>query len=119
MHEMSQMKLYNTIHVIFLFFVQLLPSDFDYGTGEEAALRVIGALDSLGKQLRQLKDIPLEVSAVQGTSSVFRYCDVFPPLSSSCRIHKQLETEGKSYLLQMESAGVVAPHWVTPAEGRL
>lgn len=94
----------------------LLPADFDCGTGEEAALRVIGALDSLGKQLRQLEDIPLEVSAVQGTSSVFRYCDVFPPLSSSCRIHKQLEAEGKSYLLQMESAGVVAPRWVSPAE---
>jgi hypothetical protein len=59
------------------------------------------------------------VSAVQGTSSVFRYCDVFPPVSSFCRIHKQVETEGKSYLLQMESAEVVAPRWVSPAEGRL
>jgi len=97
----------------------LLPADFDYGTGEEAALRVIGALDSLAKQLRQLEDIPLEVSAVQGTSSVFRYCDVFPPISSSCRIYKQVEKEGKSYLLQMESAQVVAPRWVSPAEGRL
>lgn len=95
----------------------MLPADFDYGTGEEAALRVIGALDSLAKQLRQLEDIPLEVSAVQGTSSVFRYCDVFPPISSFCRIYKQVETEGKSYLLQMEGAGVVAPHWVSPAEG--
>lgn len=82
-------------------------------------MRVIGALDSLAKQLRQLEDIPLEVSAVQGTSSVFRYCDVFPPVSFSCRLHKQVEMEGKSYLLQMESAGVVAPRWVSPAEGRL
>ena len=97
----------------------MLPADFDYGTGEEAALRVIGALDSLAKQLRQLEDIPLEVSAVQGTSSVFRYCDVFPPVPFSCRIHKQLETEGKSYLLQVESERVVAPIWVSPAEGRL
>jgi len=97
----------------------LLPADFEYGTGEEAALRVIGALDSLAKQLRQLEDIPLEVSAVQGTSSVFRYCEVFPPISSLRGILKQAETEGKSYLLQIESAGVVAPHWVSPAEGRL
>jgi U3 small nucleolar RNA-associated protein 22 len=97
----------------------LLPADFDYGTGEEAALRVIGALDNLAKQLRQLEDIPLEVSAVQGTSAVFRYCDVFPAVSSLRRIHKQAETEGKSCLLQMESAGVPALHWVSPAEGML
>ena len=97
----------------------MLPADFDYGTGEEAALRVIGAPDSLAKQLRQLEDIPLEVSAVLGTSSVFRYCDVFPPVSSACGIQKQVATEGKSYLLQMESAGVVAPRWVSPVEGRL
>lgn len=97
----------------------MLPADFDYGTGEEAALKVIGALDSLAKQLRQLEDIPLEVSAVQGTSSVFRYCDVFPAVSSACRIHKQAETEGKSYLLNVGSTGVLAVRWVSPAEGRL
>lgn len=82
-------------------------------------MRVIGALDSLAKELRQLENIPLEVSAVQGTSAVFRYCDVFPAVSSSCRIHKQAATEGKSYLLKMESAGVSALHWVSPAEGML
>jgi U3 small nucleolar RNA-associated protein 22 len=98
--------------------VQLLPADFDYGTGEEATMRVISAVDSLGKQLRQLKDIPLEVSAVQGTSPVFRYCDVFPPLSSSCKATKQVGTEGRNYLLLMESATAVAPRWIPLVDGR-
>lgn len=81
-------------------------------------MRVIGALDSLGKQLRQLNDIPLEVSAVQGTSSVCRYCDVFPPLSSSCKVSKELRKEGKSYLLPTENVLVIAPRWITPVDGR-
>jgi predicted DNA-binding ArsR family transcriptional regulator len=81
-------------------------------------VQVISALNSLGKQLRQLKDIPLEVSAVQGTSSVFRYCDVFPPLSSSCKVHEQIGTEGKSYLLLLGSAAVAAPRWISPSDGR-
>ncbi|XP_033607618.1 nucleolar protein 6 isoform X3 [Cryptotermes secundus] len=94
----------------------LLPADFEYGTGEEATVRVIGALDSLGKQLRQLNDIPLEVSAVQGTSSVCRYCDVFPPLSSSCKVPKEVRKEGKSHLLPTENALVIAPRWITPVD---
>jgi U3 small nucleolar RNA-associated protein 22 len=99
-------------------YVQLLPPDFEYGTGEEAAVRVINALDSLGKQLRQLKDIPLEVSAVQGTSPVFHYCDVFPPLSSTCKVPKQVGTEGRNYLLLMESGTAVAPRWTPHVDGR-
>jgi hypothetical protein len=81
-------------------------------------MQVIGALDSLSKELRQLTDIPLEVSGVQGTSSVFRYCDVFPPLSSSCKVPKQIGTKGKSCLLPTEREVVVAPRWITPANGR-
>jgi U3 small nucleolar RNA-associated protein 22 len=98
--------------------VQLVPADFDYGTGEEATVRVISALDSLGKQLRQLKNIPLEVSAVQGTSPVFRYSDVFPPLSSSYEVSKQLETKGRTYLLLKKSGTAVVPRWIPLVDGR-
>jgi U3 small nucleolar RNA-associated protein 22 len=81
-------------------------------------MKVIGALDSLGKQLRQLTDIPLEVSGVQGTSPVFRYCDVFPPLSSSCKVPKQVQTGGNSCLLPIERELAVVPRWITPVNGR-
>ncbi|XP_069697257.1 nucleolar protein 6 isoform X2 [Periplaneta americana] len=92
------------------------PAEFDYGTGEEAAARVIGALDSLGKQLRQLKDLPLEVSGLQGTSPVFRYSEVFPPLATTRRVPKQQLLDGRSFLLMMQSPTAVVPRWVPPVE---
>lgn len=40
---------------------------------ESCTLAVIQNADDLGKQLRQLTDLPLDISGVQGTSSIFRY----------------------------------------------
>ncbi|KAL5273701.1 NOL6 family protein [Megaselia abdita] len=42
---------------------------------ESCTLAVIQNADDLGKQLRQLTDLPLDISGIQGTSSIFRYCN--------------------------------------------
>uniref|UniRef100_A0A1B0CTL3 Nucleolar protein 6 n=1 Tax=Lutzomyia longipalpis TaxID=7200 RepID=A0A1B0CTL3_LUTLO len=42
---------------------------------EMMSLHVIQEFDALGKVLRSLEDLPLEITAVQGTSPIFRYCD--------------------------------------------
>nr|XP_018906280.1 PREDICTED: nucleolar protein 6 [Bemisia tabaci] len=62
---------------------QFIPHGFKYGTGEEACLQVMSAFDQLGKQLRSLKNLPLDISTLVGTSPVFRYADVFPPLAQT------------------------------------
>lgn len=46
------------------------------GTGEEQHLEVMAAYQELSKYLRQLKDIPLGISSVQGISPVFRHTEV-------------------------------------------
>lgn len=56
------------------------PKTFDYGTGEEATMKVIQAFDSLSKDLRSLQDLALEVTALQGISPVFRFTECFPAL---------------------------------------
>ncbi|PSN31316.1 Nucleolar protein 6 [Blattella germanica] len=94
----------------------LLPSDFEYGSGEEASVRAIAALDALSKQLREVQDIPLEVSTVQGTSSVFRYCDVFPPVPSMLRRNKTTECIGNCYAIKTMVANSWAPLWVPPLD---
>ncbi|XP_063383076.1 nucleolar protein 6 [Cydia fagiglandana] len=47
---------------------------------EESALAALQAADDLRRDLRALTHLPLDVSAVYGTSSVFSYCDPTPPL---------------------------------------
>lgn len=42
---------------------------------EMMSLNVIQEFDALGKILRGLEDLPLEITGVQGISSIFRYCD--------------------------------------------
>ncbi|XP_030026553.2 nucleolar protein 6 isoform X1 [Manduca sexta] len=47
---------------------------------EESAARTLHAFDELRRDLRQLTQLPLNVSAVYGVSSVFSYSDPLPPL---------------------------------------
>ncbi len=54
-----------------------------YGTGEEQLDSVMHMYDDLCKQLRSLKDFPLAVHSVQGTSPVFRFSEVSPELDVS------------------------------------
>ena len=50
--------------------------DYNYGTGEEQYQAALQAYDDLCKQLRSLKDLPLNVNTIQGVSPVFRYSEV-------------------------------------------
>ncbi|CAG9790746.1 unnamed protein product [Diatraea saccharalis] len=45
---------------------------------EEASVRALQGLDDLRRELRQLTDLPLDVSAVYGVSAVFSYCEPLP-----------------------------------------
>ncbi|XP_004925060.2 nucleolar protein 6 [Bombyx mori] len=48
---------------------------------EEACLDVLRAFDELRRDLRQLTELPLDISAVYGTSSVFSYSRPVPPVA--------------------------------------
>lgn len=51
-----------------------------YGTGEEATMAALEALDELTKNLRALEDLPLPISQVQGVAATFRHAETFPPV---------------------------------------
>jgi len=51
-----------------------------YGTGEEACRSALEALDGLTKNLRNVDELPLIITMVQGTAATFRYAETFPPL---------------------------------------
>lgn len=56
---------------VFLHNNRFQPANFDFGTGEEAALKVGLALNELSKNLRSLTDMPLEINSAQGKLLVF------------------------------------------------
>ncbi|XP_056022983.1 nucleolar protein 6-like isoform X2 [Ostrea edulis] len=66
-----------------------------YGTGEEQHNDVIQKYDELCKLLRNLKDLPLSINSIQGSSPVFRYSEVFPPLPATCKKDSDIESEGR------------------------
>ena len=45
-------------------------------TGEEVNRKVMDVFTELSRELRQLRDIPLSINSLQGTSPVFRYTEV-------------------------------------------
>lgn len=71
---------------------------FVYGTGEEATLKVLQAFDTLEKNLMSLNDMPLTINGVQGSSPVFRYAEVFPPLATVHRKADGVTEEDKNCL---------------------
>lgn len=42
------------------------PADFDYGTGEEAAMKLSNSFDELTKNVRALTEMPLEINSLHG-----------------------------------------------------
>ncbi|XP_049938031.1 nucleolar protein 6 [Schistocerca serialis cubense] len=96
---------------------KIKPAEFEYGTGEEATLAVLSSYDGLTKQLRQLKDLPLEISTVQGNSAVFRYCEVFPPLSTTHKLQRSTCADRSlCYIFLEDSPHKHIPRWVLPVE---
>ncbi|XP_017876904.1 nucleolar protein 6 [Ceratina calcarata] len=88
---------------------------FPYGTGEEAALKAINAFNELEKNLMSLTDIPLSIHGVQGSSAVFRYTDVFPPLATTHRPVKRFIKARDNSLFLSESIPA-APKYAHPLE---
>ncbi|KAK2165674.1 hypothetical protein NP493_1357g00033 [Ridgeia piscesae] len=52
----------------------------EYGTGEEQHHDVIHSYDSLCRDVRRLRDLPLSINSMQGISPVFRFAETFPPM---------------------------------------
>lgn len=91
-------------------------TNFEYGTGEEASLRVIQVFNSLEKELTSLTDMPLSITGIQGSSSVFRYAEVFPPLATVIREKDGITIKGDKFLLLEEENLKEAPTYVQPIE---
>lgn len=62
-----------------------------------------------------LTDIPLSIHGVQGSSAVFRYTDVFPPLATTYRADDKLIKESESCLILSKNV-TAAPKYVCPLE---
>ncbi|XP_066597044.1 nucleolar protein 6 isoform X2 [Prorops nasuta] len=93
-------------------------TNFAYGTGEEATLKVIQAFDALEKEVTSLNDIPLSVNGIHGSSPVIRYAEVFPPLATNYKPNITNIKEGK-YYLKLNETTKVAPRYVQPIEASL
>ncbi|XP_011868137.1 PREDICTED: nucleolar protein 6 [Vollenhovia emeryi] len=72
---------------------------FVYGTGEEATLKVLQAFNTLEKNLMSLNDMPLPINGVQGSSPVFRFAEIFPPLATVHRKINNVTEEDKNCLI--------------------
>lgn len=88
---------------------------FAYGTGEEAVLKVMNVFNQLETDLMSITDIPLSIHGVQGSSAVFRYTDVFPPLATTYRPDNKLIRGSKDCLVLSEHV-TAAPKYVCPLE---
>ncbi|XP_060067208.1 nucleolar protein 6-like [Ylistrum balloti] len=72
-----------------------------YGTGEEENVAIMQSYDSLCKLLRNLKDLPLTINSIQGTSPAFRFTEVFPALQAT--FPTQLTKTDSSFLCPISS----------------
>lgn len=88
---------------------------FPYGTGEEAALKAINVFNRLEKDLMSLTDIPLSIHGVQGSSPVFRYTDVFPPLATTHKPDEQF-IKTRDHSLIFSKIITTAPKYIHPLE---
>lgn len=84
---------------------------------EEQSLKIISTYDKLAKQLRELKDLPLDIINVQGTSPVNRYTDVYPPKPF---IEKQKNNKeahhDKSQVYIPLVKGKILPKYISPVD---
>lgn len=90
------------------------------GTGEEASRKVMDSFADLAKILRQLKDVPLEITSAQGTSPVFRYSALFPALPNvQAGMKKSLTSDGTSMFFKEEVALQHTALHVAPIDGKM
>lgn len=98
--------------------MQVKVSKFNYGP-EEAALQVINVFDSLEKEISNLSDLPLSINGVQGCSSVFRYTEIFPPLSSVNIPDEVNVVAGETHLRLNDSNLKDVPRYIAPIDAVL
>ncbi|KAK0168959.1 hypothetical protein PV327_002715 [Microctonus hyperodae] len=89
---------------------------FSYGTGEEATLQVHQVFNDLEKELTSLTDMPLSITGVQGSSSVFKYTEVFPPLATVYKADKKNTQSTKHCLILREDTIEEAPKYAPAIE---
>lgn len=98
---------------------QIKVTKFKYGP-EEAALQILNVFSNLEKDLTNLNDLPLSISGVQGCSPLFRYAEVFPPLSSVHVPDEVNVVDGKTHHLFPTDLNVEeVPTYVAPIEAVL
>lgn len=65
-----------------------------------------------------MKDIPLEITSVQGSSAVFRYSDLFPPLPNTHTKLKSLTSTDTAVVFKCEILPKHIPLYIAPVEGK-
>ncbi|XP_041464696.1 nucleolar protein 6-like [Lytechinus variegatus] len=80
------------------------------GTGEEELLEISAAYTKLSRHLRELKDLPLMISSVQGTSPAIRHTEVYPPCAGWPS--DRLRTATKSVPVKIPSYDKQCPTWI-------
>lgn len=75
--------------------VESCDGSLKYGTGEEQHAAILQSYENLCKVLRNLKDLPLTINSIQGTSPVFRFAEVFPVLPATFYCHSKVSTNTK------------------------
>lgn len=89
------------------------------GSGEEAVFKILASFNELSNTLRQLKDIPLEITTVQGTSAVFRYSELFPALPNvHTSIKKILKSTDTAHVFKTDAEMKHVPLYIAPIEGK-
>ncbi|KAH0540795.1 nucleolar protein 6 isoform X1 [Cotesia glomerata] len=91
-------------------------TNFQYGTGEEATLQVINVFSEFEKELTSMADLPLAITGVQGSSPVFRYSEVFPPLATVYKADDINTVVGKHCLLLKEDTLQEVPKYAPAIE---
>jgi len=74
----------------------------------------------LSKTLRQLKDMPLDITSVQGTSAIFRYSALFPNSPhAQIGMKKSLTSDEKSTFFKIKETLQHTPLYVAPIESMM
>lgn len=64
---------------------------YEYGTGDERLGELSVKLDELSRILTSLKELPLAISSIYGTTSAFRRTEPFPPLPHCFKYTRESE----------------------------
>lgn len=81
---------------------------------------MLSAFDGLSKELRDLDDIPLSITSIQGTSPIFRYSEPFPLLPNAMSTLKKATTSLNNVTIFKDDQILKhMPLFVPPVEGIL